>query len=158
MALKGPRTIIETDNTLQCMSATERGVVLMISTAGSGVDLGDFAGQADLVGPSGFEPAGLLLNDIVTIDETRFHRNWHQLVQTPGERSSLLRKGRVITNMIASGVSPAAGDTAYVTTSNKLTNTVSSTGGIVATPKVGKFHSKKDENGYATVDINLPIA
>jgi hypothetical protein len=64
----------------------------------------------------------------------------------------------VTTDALASGTSPAAGGVAYLTSNGEVTPTVSSTGGLVATPKVGVFAGAKDENGYVTIDVNLPIA
>jgi hypothetical protein len=157
MALKGDRVILETDIHLAGMSVTNRGVVLVISLSGSGAALGDTAGQASLAtSASGNTPAGLLLNDIVQIDETRFHRNYFKLQQLVGERCTLLTKGRVTTDQVSG--SPTAGQTAYLTSNGQLTPTLSATGGLVATPKVGKFASAPDESGFVTVDINLPVA
>lgn len=156
MALKGDRVVIETDITLTCETATERGVVLVHKTAGSGIGLGASAGKADFVASaSGQKVAGLLLNDVVSIDETRYHRNFHKDEMKVGERCTLLKKGRVTTNKIVG--TPTVDDIAYLTSSGQLTPTISSTGGLVATPKVGKFASGKDADGYAAVDINLPI-
>lgn len=156
MALKGDRVIIETDITLTCESAASRGVILCHKTAGSGVALGDTAGQADLIAaPSGYKVAGLLLNDVVDIDETRYHRNWHKQEQKKSERCTLLRKGKVTTNALSG--SPNAGDPAYLTANGQVTPTKSTTGGLVATPPVGEFKSKKDENGYVTIELNLPF-
>jgi len=156
MALKGERVILETDITLTCESVASRGVVLVHKTSGSGAALGDTAGEADLVSnPSGYKVAGLLLNDVVDVDETRYHRNFHKDETKKGERCTLLKKGRVTTNKIIG--TPAVGDTAYLDSSGNLTPTAHSTGGLVAKPKVGQFVSIKDENGYATVDVNLPV-
>lgn len=157
MALKGDRSIIETDITLTCESVAERGVVLVHKSgaAGSGVAIGAKAGQADLVAnPSGYKVAGLLINDVVDVDITRYHTNFHKDERLVGERATLLKKGRVTTNKVSG--SPNPGDVAYLTTNGQLTPTLSATGGLVATPKVGTFAGAKDENGFAAVDINLP--
>jgi hypothetical protein len=156
MALKGDRVVIETDITLTCPTATERGVVLCRKTAGSGVALGATAGAADLyTDPSGKVPVGMLLNDVVDVDETRYHRNFQKDEMKKGERVTILRKGRLTTNKISG--TPTDGATAYLGASGQLTPTLSTTGGLVATPKVGQFVGGKDENGYQTVDINLPV-
>lgn len=155
MTLKGERVVLETDITLTCDSEAEAGVVLCYETDGSGVALGDRAGEVDLIAaPSGYKVAGLLMNDVEDVDETQHHRNFHKDVTKPGERCTLLRKGRVTTNKITG--TPAVGGTAYLTANGVLTPTMSATGGIVATPKVGQFVSLKDENGYVTVDVMLP--
>ena len=157
MALKGPRYVNETDITFTCPTATERGVVLVFSTAGSGVALGDSAGVVDLLAPSGKVPAGMLMNDVVTVDETVTHRNFYKDVMKTGERVTLMKKGRVTTNMLTAGQTPTPGATAYLDVSGKVTPTLSTTGGLVATPKVGQFVAGKDADGYVTVDVNLPV-
>lgn len=157
MALKGDRVIIETDITLTCESVAERGVVLCHKTSGSGVAIGSSAGQADLyASASGHTVAGILLNDVVDVDQTRYHLNFHKDEKVTGQKCTLLKKGRVTTNKISG--TPTVDATAYLTSNGELTPTVSATGGTAATPKVGKFASIKDEAGYCAVDINLPIA
>ncbi len=159
MALKGDRVIIETDITLTCESVASRGVVLCLKTGadGSGVAIGDKAGAADLIAsPSGYKVAGLLLNDVVNVDLTRQHLNFHKDERQISTRCTLLKKGRVTTDKISG--TPTAGATAYLTTNGNLTPTVSATGGVAATPKVGVFAGGKDEAGFAAVDVNLPIA
>lgn len=159
MALKPDRFILATDITKTCESVTERGVVLVHKPnfGGSGVALGDRAGKADLVtNPSGYKVAGLLLNDVIDIDVTRYRLCAHKDEKLVGERCTLLRKGRVVTNKVTG--TPSEGATAYLTANGVLTPTLSATGGLVATPKVGAFAGAKDEDGYAAVDIDLPIA
>ncbi len=156
MALKAD-WVIEADRIdLTCETATDRGVVLVHSTAGSGVALGESAGEADLVlDPSGYKVAGMLLNDVVDVDETRYHRNFHKNETMVGERCWLGKRGHVTTDKISG--TPTEGATAYVTTSGVLTPTKSTTGGEAATPKFGVFEGIKDENGYCKVSFSLPV-
>jgi hypothetical protein len=157
MALKPDRNILETDISLVCNDVHSKGAVLVYGTAASGVGI-ETPGVASLVSnPSGYKVAGLSLANFVDIDQTRYHRNFHKDEQVIGEKAPLLRKGYVVTDMIvASPGTINAGANAYLSTDGKLTATVSATGGEVATPKVGTFASKKDENGYAKVYIELP--
>lgn len=155
MALKADRIVESDDITLTCPSVAEAGSTLVYSTAGSGVALGDSAGVADLLSPSGKKVAGILLVDVVSIDETLYHRNFHKPVQKTGERVCLLKRGKVTTNVVTG--TPTPGAPAYLTTSGVLTPTKSTTGGLVATPFVGEFKSGLDEDGYATVEVNLPF-
>jgi len=156
MAIKPDRLINETDISLVCNDVHEKGQVLVYGTAASGAGI-ITPGVASLVSnPSGYKVAGLSLANFVNIDQTRYHRNFHKDEQVIGEKAPLLRKGYVITDQIASGVSPTPGAKAYLTTSGKITSTVSATGGEVAAPPVGEFATSKDENGYAKVYIELP--
>lgn len=156
MALKGDRNTIETDITLTCDTVAERGVILVHKTSGSGVALGTSAGVCELqAAPSGKVVAGLLINDVVSLDETRYHRNFHKDERLTGERVTLLRKGWVITDKVTG--TPTVGATAYLTANGVVTPTVSATGGTAATPKVGQFASIKDENGFVKLEVNLPV-
>ncbi|QEL19555.1 hypothetical protein [Limnoglobus roseus] len=131
--------------------------MLVHKISGSGSALGGTAGRADLLAnPSGYKVAGLLLHNVMELDETRYYRNRHNGEMNKGERCTLLKKGRVTTNKVTG--TPAVDDVAYLTSNGTLTPTVSATGGVVATPKVGQFASLKNEDGYATVDVDLPIA
>lgn len=156
MALKGPRVTVETDISYTCSNAAERGVILVLSTSGSGISQGDSAGIATLsASASGTKVLGMLDNDVVSLDETLYHRNFHKDTTKTGERCTLLVKGRRTTNKVTG--TPAVGDVAYLTSNGVLTPTLSTTGGLVATPKVGRFESILDENGYVEVSINLPV-
>ena len=77
--------------------------------------------------------------------------------QVIGEKAPLLRKGYVVTNSLAASITPLPGQPAYLTASGTITNTVSATGGEVATPRVGEFATSKDEDGYVKININLPV-
>ena len=154
--LKGERVVLETDISLTCESVAERGVVLCHKTSGSGIALGDSAGKADLyTSASGQKVAGLLLEDVVSVDQTRYHLNFHKDEIPVGNRACLLRKGTVTTNKVTGSTS--AGQTAYLTSNGVLTATLSASGGLVATPKVGEFKGSVDESGFVKVDINLPM-
>lgn len=158
MAMKGPRVVLETDITLTCESVAERGRVLVHKTgsAGSGVALGSSAGKADLVSnASGYKVAGVLYNDVVSYDTTRYHGNFHKDETRTGERCNLLKKGRLTVDGITG--TPAIGETAYLDSSGTIINAAHATGGLVARPKLGTFASIKDENGFAAIDFNLPV-
>jgi hypothetical protein len=157
MALKGPRHEIECDIRFTCPTAIERGVMLTYgTTSASGIALGDSAGTVDVpLSPSGKVPAGLLMCDVISIDETVTQRNRHKDVQKTGENVRFMKKGYATTNMIAG--TPAVGGTGYVSTSGTITATVSATGGTAATPKCCQFESIKDADNYVTVAVNLPL-
>lgn len=156
MALKGDREIHRDSIRYTCESAASAGVMLMVKTSGSGVVLGDSASKADLIAvPSGYQPAGLLLHDVIasTFDDTKYHRNFHKNTVKAGERCTLLKVGLVVTDKLKSGDTPTDGDIAYVTANGEFTKTSL---GAVATPKVGTFRGKVDESGFVAVEVNLP--
>jgi hypothetical protein len=156
MALRGERVIIETDITLSSAAVTSRGCVMAYSTSGSGVAIGDSAGTVDkFASASGKVPAGILLQDVVSTDQSRYHLNFHKEEVPSGAPVTLVRKGRLTTNEVTG--TPAVGGTAYLTSNGQVTPTMSATGGLSATPKVGQFVSIKDADGYVTIDVNLPV-
>jgi len=163
MALKGDRYEFETTTDFFLNEVAARGGVVTLSTAGSGSALDQSAALVTYAAAqSGVTPIGLLLNDMVNIDQTRQHINFHKDEMQKGGKVTLLRKGWVVTNLIDPGVTIAKGDVAYVGPSGYLTNTNKAplynrqnrTAGMV----VGQFDSLKDEDGYAKVSINLPQA
>lgn len=153
MALKSDRVEAYTDISFFCNDTTaERGgvVVFGTGTASSGTAMDDSnAVVTYAASQSGRVPAGLLLNDVVNLDLTRQHINWHKDEVQTGSKVTLLRQGQVTTNMIVAGVSPGPGSGAYVGASGYLTTV--STNSV----QVGRFLSAKDADGYAKVDINL---
>lgn len=157
MGLKSDRIEAYTDISFFCNDAdAERGVIAVHVTGGSGVSMDDSLAVVTTViaSPSGTKPAGLLLNDVKTLDLTRQHINWHRDEVQTGSKVTLLRQGQVTTNMVVSGVSPTIGQDAYYGVNGKLTN-VSTVGTTSSGVKVGRFLSVLDADGYIKVDINI---
>ena len=98
--------------------------------------------------PSGTYPAGLLLCDVVDLDLTRTHINWHKDEIQKGGKVTLLRHGTVVTDNISG--TPGPGNTAYYDSTGDLAP--SDPGNST---QVGRFLSKKDADGYAKVEINI---
>ena len=156
MALKPDRVEHLTDLSFFMNETGERGVIVTHSTAGSGAAMDDSnAAVIVATGGSGDLPAGLLLNDVVNLDLTRQHINWHKAEVQKGGKVSVLKKGYVVTNYIAG--TPTAGVAAFVD---------DGTDGYIATDAevtdgkkiiIGRFMSTKDEDGYAKVEVNLPM-
>jgi hypothetical protein len=151
MALKSDRIEAYTDISYFCNDVTaERGGIMVHVTGGSGVAMDDALAVVTYAeSPEDTLPAGLLLNDVVSLDLTRQHINWHRDEVQTGSKVTLLRQGQVTTNMVVSGVSPAVGEDAYYGADGKLTN--DDTDSV----KVGRFMSVKDTDGYIKVDINI---
>ncbi len=150
MALKPLRKLAD-DTIDYFMNVTgERGVIVVHDTAGSGQALDQSTavvaiptGQA----PSTTNPAGLLLCDVVNYDLTRQPLNEHKFEVQIGGKVQVARRGVFVTNQI-SGTPAGKGNTAYYTSLGLLTETDPGHG-----PPVGRFLSKKDNDGYAKVDI-----
>lgn len=152
MALKPDRVESYTDISFFMNEVAERGGIVSHLTSGSGVSMDDASAVVEYAvdpSPSGTAPAGLLLNDVVNIDLTRQHINWHKDEVQVGSKVTVLRQGQVTTDMVASGVTPSAGNDAYYGADGLLTT--DDTNSV----KVGRFLSSLDADGYVKVDINI---
>lgn len=159
MALKGFRDgNLEYDLSCFMNQANNRGgICTMVSTSlasGSAMDQGtNLVSYAYPV--SGLKVAGMLLCDVVDIDQSKYHKNYQKDEVVKGGKVTLATKGRFVTNMLKAGTTPTYGASAYVTESGLLTPTKDSNGGLAATPIVGRFLGVKDEDGYVKVEINI---
>jgi hypothetical protein len=93
-------------------------------------------------------PAGVLMNDVVDLDLTRQHINWHKDEVQLGNKVDILVRGVVRTNMVKSGDTPSAGDAAYYDANGEFTTTSGS-------DQVGRFASELDADGYAEIEVNI---
>lgn len=158
MALKPQRHEFKTDTSYFMNEVAERGGVACISTVGSGEAYDQSQALVTYaVQPSGAQAVGVLLNDMVNIDQTRQHINWHKDEVIIGGKVTLLNQGFVVTNWIDGAATPAANDWAYCGMSGFITNKPLDTGNPEASPLVGRFLSAQDSEGYAKVEVNLPM-
>ena len=162
MALKGDRWELYTDMSFFGNTVMTRGGVPVYSTWGSGAAMDQSqALVAYAANSSGQVPAGLLLNDMVSIDLTRQHINWYQDQVIVGGKVLLGKKGMWLTNNLTAG--PAAitvGDFAVLTSSGNIMNLPASyeyTGSWnkALNPYVGRFESTLDEDGYAKIQVDI---
>ena len=159
MALKGDRYELQTDVSYFMNEVAERGGVVTLSSSatpsGAAMDTASIV-VTYVANPSGKVAIGILLNDMVNLDLTRQHINWHKDELQKGGKVTVLRKGYVVTNRISTSGTPAAGDAAYVAESGLISlsgKAVSLDAGAV---RIGRFLTAKDADGYAKVEINLP--
>lgn len=147
--LKGIRNEIEVDPSFYMNEAAERGVVVSVSTTGSGaaMDSSDALVTVRADG-SGAKPVGILLNDMVNIDITRQHINFYKDEVLIGGKVSILRKGWVVTDQILGD--PVGGEVAYVADSGLISPSQDGNA-----PAIGHFLSIKDLDGFAKVSVNI---
>lgn len=172
MALKPDRTHLDSYidffmNEATCIKSStkaERGGIVCVSTVGSGIAM-DQAEQLCTYSAdpraSGVRPLGVLMNDMVNLDLTRQHINWHKDEVQKGGKVTIWAKGWVVTDWIYPGTTPAAGNPAYVANSGYIAPSDICSGSDNGPDssirrRVGTFLSSKDEDGYAKVAINLP--
>ena len=131
----------------------ERGAIVSLVTGGSGAALENALNVVSYrSSASGARPLGVLFQDVVNKDLTQTELNYYKNEAQLGQKVRFNKDCTVATNMITSGVSPAAGDTAYLAADGRITNVNT---GAIASPVVGYFQSSKDEEGYAKVRVNL---
>lgn len=136
-------------------SRMERGGVVCALTTATGTGAGmDNASQAVeyAANPSGRAAIGILVNDFVNLDLSRQEVNRYKDEAQIGTKAVILTKGWVVTDKIdstsATGTVPV---TAYAGASGVITQ--QNPGGY---PTIGRFLTRKDANGFAKVEINLP--
>jgi hypothetical protein len=152
MALKPDRKVLPGGEDIHWFmnEIGSQGVIVTHDTSGSGAAMDDDNAAVQLpTGTGDGVPAGLLLCNVVNKDLSTTHLNEHQNEVQLGGKVQTLTHGWVVTDAIAAGQTPTAGDDAYMASGGNITVT----GGFY---KVGKFLSSKDEDGYAKVEINLP--
>lgn len=155
MALKGDRFEMQTDISFFMNEVAERGGVASLSTGGSGAAMDQAQALVTYATTgSGKMPVGILLNDMVNLDLTRQHINFYKDEVQKGGKVTLLRKGYVVTNKIQ-GAAPVAGDNVFVAHSGNISKT--DLVGHGTQPVIGSFLSGLDQDGYAKVEINLPV-
>jgi hypothetical protein len=155
MALKADRHELDVDISFFMNETGEKGQIVVFSTAGSGAAMDQAQALVTVAAADATNiPVGVLLNDVVNLDLTRQHINFHKDEVQQGGKVSLLKKGYIVTDMIAG--TPAAGaiaflddaDTGKFATEDEVADTKYS--------QVGRFMSIKDEDGYCKVEVNLP--
>ncbi len=153
MALKPDRYEHRTDISYFMTDTAERGIIVVHDTAGSGAAMDSSKAKVKIPATvSGSYPAGLLLNDVVSLDLTRQHINFHQDEIQTGGKVTLLREGFVVTNKVSG--SPTVGAPAYYNLAGEVTPT-QTTAGSYTQPAIGRFLSVTDTDGYVKVDVHI---
>lgn len=161
MALKADRRFVDGDISFFMNAVAERGgIVSMTGTAASGAAMDQAESTVGYVAdPSGVNALGVLMTDVVNLDLTRQHANWHKEEVQLGGKVNVWTKGTVVTDQIYPGHSPAPGGRAYVGHSGLLaasdvaTDDTDLTGD---TRVVGRWETAANEDGFAKVSVNLP--
>lgn len=159
MALRPDRRTVDTDIRHFMNSVAERGGIVCwdvtgVNPSGAANDQSE-NNVAYVAAPSGHKPVGVLMNDVVNLDLTRQHKNFHKDEIQVGGKVTINAKATVTTDYIYPGHNPMPGDVAYVGHSGYIANKkvqADDTGNHI----VGRFETRKDEDGFATVTINLP--
>ena len=166
MALKADRHELDVDISFFMDATATRGGCVSIVAVGSGAAMDQAKATVNYVAAANdVIPVGILLNDVVNIDLTRQHINWHKDEVQKGGKVSILKKGTIVTNMIDDaapdhGTAITAGQVAYASSGNAgyISNTYAHDVSKPNQLAVGRFMSTVDDEGYVKVEINLPNA
>lgn len=151
MALKPDREEFFHEIRYHMDEVAERGGCVVVQSAGSGGYPGDpNAVVTYAAAPSGRHPVGILLCDVVNVDQSRYHLNFYREQVPVGYKVVTARAGWYTTNMIDPAATPVGGETAYLGPSGRFT-TVAGAGA----PALGQFIGAKDEDGYAPVYLDI---
>ena len=151
MALKADRNELDVDISFFYNEGTaEKGQVVVLDTVGSGAAMDQAQSKVKIAAATNaLFPVGILLNDVVNLDLTRQHINWHKDEVQQGGKITILTKGTIVTDQISG--TPTAGQTAYVADAGLIAGTQDGT--AVA---IGRFLSTKDPDDFCKIAINLP--
>jgi len=157
MALKPDREYNEvTDITnFWTTAAAEKGGCAGVVTQGTGAAIGtNLADEANVVGyvadPSGVIAKGILLQTVTAaMSATRDFPNFENGEIRPSDKCTLVKKGFVVTDMIA-GTTPTVGGTAYLAASGFI-----SLDQATGAPAIGRFETTVDSAGFARVSIDI---
>src|SRR5688500_18725704 len=123
MALKPNRNIRHDSIGFYCNEVAERGRAMVYDASTSGLGGLDEAGALVKM-PTGSVSltavAGILMNDVVDVDLSRYRLNEHQDEVQKNSKVRLAKVGFVTTNCIVAGVNPVAGSGCYATTSGEM--------------------------------------
>lgn len=133
-------------------AAATKGGLVSASTSASGVGANGPATASYSANPSGAHVLGVLLDDVEVL-HADLDRNHYKEVVGVGDQVSIGSQGWVVTDMVYPGVTPTAGQTAYLGQSGYFTNVQTP----AQAPKVGRFETSKDEDGFVKVSINIPL-
>ena len=156
MALKGDRHELETDISFFMNETGVRGQFVSISTGGSGSAMDDSSALLTVAATaSGAYAVGCLLNDVVNLDLTRQHLNWHKDEVQKGSKVTILKRGFIVTDQIEAGTTPAAGKRAYLGAAGQVTPDRSGSAGAKYSDVVGQFLSTKDADGFVKIEVGI---
>jgi hypothetical protein len=157
MALRPDRIHIDSQIDFFMNEVAERGGIACVSTTGSGAAMDQSEQLATYkANPSGCSTLGVLMCDMVDLDLTRQHENWHKEEVQKGGKVTIWNKGTVVTDMIYPGTTPTAGQRAYIAHSGYIANSAVVSDDSSVDPVIGRFLSTKDEDGYCKVSVSIP--
>ena len=158
MALKADRHVETTDISFFYNEGTaSRGGVVIYDgnqlASGAAMDQGENLVKYATATDTSI-PVGILLNNVVNKDLTRTHLNQHKDEVQKGGKVTIMTRGTVVTNMVTG--TPTPGALAYASTTGTIGVSAGSNSTASGNLCVGRWMSRKDADGYAKLQVNLP--
>jgi hypothetical protein len=154
MALKPLRKYHEGSDIAYVLNeAAEAGIVVRHVSSASGTGKpGDANNLIEVPTNASGLPLGILATDVVNIDLSRYNHiaRFHRDEVPVCSPVTVVTKGYVYTDRVATGVTPTPGAAAYYTASGLLTTATDSA-------RVGTFRGYKDADGYVGVDVTIGV-
>jgi hypothetical protein len=150
--LKADRNLTQWVFNYKAGAAATMGGLVSSTTSASGVGANGPGTASYVANPSGAFVLGVLLDDVEVLDP-KLDRNPFREVVGVGDQVSIGSEGWVVTDMVYPGVSPTAGQAAFLGQSGYFTNVQTP----AQAPKVGRFETSKDEDGFVKVSLNIPL-
>lgn len=136
-------------------AASERGRMTVVASDWSGSGkVGDSNNKVEVPATaSGTVPWGLLLTDVVDIDQSRYVHRGHKfrMETTTCKPVVVAREGSFMVDTVASGVTPSGGDPLYYTNGGLFTNTA----GATAVGPIGHFRGDVQPDGYVLIELDV---
>lgn len=156
MALKTDWQPLEWNVGYFTLAASERGGIVVSATGstlpGSGGAMDHYSQRAEYAANgSGRYPLGILFNTFVNKDLTQQTLNYLKGEAQVGDKASIVKKGHMTTNFIVGATSVVPGQPAYLGATGTITPTYTND---VATPRIGRFESRPDQNGYCKIYVD----
>lgn len=132
--------------------AAVKGGLVSATTPTSGVGYNGVGVATYAANPSGAMVLGVALDEVVDYG-TKLVRNPYAETVNVNDALSIGKEGWIVTDMVYPGQTPTAGQPAYLGHSGYFSNTQTP----AQAPKVGRFETAKDEDGFAKVSLNIPL-
>lgn len=152
MSLKADRDLSKHVFGFKASAVATKGGFVSVATPSSGVGLDGVGVASYAASPSGAHVLGVLLDDVEDLG-SRTPRNHYKESVNLNSQVGIGSEGWVVTDFVYPGVTPAAGDPAYLAHSGYVSNVQTP----AQAPKVGRFETSKDEDGFVKVSLNIPL-
>lgn len=107
--------------------------------------------------PSGVFPVGILLTDVVDIDQSKYWLNRYKNEVQAGDKVTILTKGRVVTDRVLTATIAGANTTPCTARLGPTGSIVNGDTGYANSgwPVIGRILTRPDADGFCQVQVDL---